>query len=371
MSKERYWHLEDVPPPQEKDPTREETDFQYPSPAGYLRRLPQYEKTDAYKAYFADRPVNNPDLKKHLTDVHFRQVEAMRKTGVAPDATVLSLAMGDGADALLWAEEFNHTGRIIGVNLHPIFAYGQWLADRRRYEPVDLGKLHLPMDEINADRLKAGNVAQLNSPQVSLIEGDVTDLTRIPTSSIDAVTLNNFGHHATLETLIRALLEVSRVLKEDGILGFSGRDILNMYKHWNYVPHIADELKATQYPETFYDRCTAKTAEELINAIFTLLPEHNYTQNEHSHIPGEQREIYIEPFFELIPHIIIPPQAANLPHYKHPRINPSHQQMSDAIDKIVVRQIEFEISRTGEITDGVAQYYRIAKNNKFKIQKSG
>jgi ubiquinone/menaquinone biosynthesis C-methylase UbiE len=361
MKNEKYWTLGEAPPQEENDEARKQADDQYPSPAGYLTRLPLYERTPSYQNFFANRTLNNPDLKKHLTDVHFRQVEAMRDAGVKHDATVLILAMGDGADALLWAEEYNHTGRIIGVNLHKIFDYGQWLAKERQYEEVDLNKLHVPMEVIDAERLSSGNKSQVNRPQVKLMSSDVTKLDEIPTSSIDAATLNNFGHHATQETLIRALQEVSRVLKPDGILGFSGRDILNMYKHWNYVPYIARVLEAEDYPETFYSRCTTERAEELLGYIFSPLPKFDYTQVENMQITDTEKKIYIDPFYELIPHIKYPPKVGG-----NGRVNPSQGEMRNAIDLVVIPEIEDEIRKNGFIADGVAQYFRIVKNSNYK-----
>jgi ubiquinone/menaquinone biosynthesis C-methylase UbiE len=350
------------------DEERTEADKHYHSSSGYLTRLPLYETTASSKEFFASRVLKNPDLRKHLTHVHYQQVEAMQEAGVEPEATVLALATGDGADALVWAEEYGHRGRIIGYNLHHIFDYGEHVARAQGYEPVDLNKLDLPMTEINTQRLISGNTSQLNNPQISLIEGDVTNLVKIPDSSIDAVTLNNFGHHASPETLKTSLLEISRVLKPDGILGFSGRGILNMYKHWSLVPHLAKFLGADEYPETFYRRCTAEQAEALLGDTFTLMHKHDYNQVEQMIIPAKDKHIFINPFFELIPNIKYPPKTPN------GRVNPSRGEMLRALREIVFPGIERELKQTAHMTpdgqgfieDAASQYFRIAKNNNYK-----
>jgi ubiquinone/menaquinone biosynthesis C-methylase UbiE len=353
-----------------------ETRDQYPSSLGFLTRLALYRHTKSYEDFFVGRDVSNPDLKNHLTDVHYREVEAMREAGVNPDATVVSLACGDGSDVLLWAEEYAHTGRIIGVNLDPILDYGEWEAEQKGYGPVPIDdlRLGLPMDKLNEQRLKNGEGA--SRPLISFLEKDAS-ATGLPDNSVDAVTINNLFHHVHPDNIEKIIREVVRIAKYNAIIAISGRDIMNMHKHWEDISEIAKELGAERYPTTFYNRFGVVETDQIVNRFFTPVPELAYNQNESMQIPASFMGDYLASYYELIPniqfrHSIPSGESIN----ERVRNNPTRMELAAALEKIVMPRLVEEREKTaaaspdskGYITDGVSQHFRIGINNMCKTK---
>jgi ubiquinone/menaquinone biosynthesis C-methylase UbiE len=350
--------------------TDQETRLQYQSSLAFLARLRLYAYTRSYQDFFKSR-AENPHLKGHVTDLHYREIEAIRSAGVDSDATVVSLACGDGSDALLWTEEYGHTGRVIGVNLDPIFDRGLWIAGDHKYDPVDINTLNVPMEELRRMRRQKNEIASL-APQIGFLQADASH-TGLPDNCADALTINNLFHHVREETVTEIINEAIRITKPGGVIAIAGRGIRNMHKHWGFIPRIATALGARDHPKSFYNRFGMDELTEVMSRYFSPLSGLDYEQDEDMFIPAGQIDEYLVPFYVLASSIKYdPPRPPLDEQYLHPQYNPSPTEMRDVIMNVVMQELHDEINATathtdeGYITDSVHQFFKIGLNNKHK-----
>jgi ubiquinone/menaquinone biosynthesis C-methylase UbiE len=351
-----------------------EARLQYLSPSGLLARLQLYPYAPSHQEYFENRNLNFPEIQSHLTHLHYMEVEAMKAAGIAEDATIVSLATGDGSDTILWPAEFNHKGRVIGVNLDPIFAYGMHHAHRLGYEPVDPDKLSSSIEEINKEKIENGE-GPIRGAQTSFEMANAAE-TGLPDNSVDGVTINNLFHHANPDEVLAIIREVIRITKYGGTIGMLGRDVDNMHMFWTDVPEVVKKLGAQKGPESFYKRFGIRHMITVMRDFFTPLPQYDYNQEEYMRIPGTQEGMqkYFDAFFALMPNIEYDPPKPPKEGWQHMRRNPTRAEMAMVLKQVVTPRIEREVNVTKALTpdgngffqDGVAQYLRLGVNNKWK-----
>jgi ubiquinone/menaquinone biosynthesis C-methylase UbiE len=347
-----------------------EARLQYVSPLAVLARIRLYAYSPSYQSFFKSMP-ENPDLKGHITDVHYREVEAIKKAGIEKDATIVSLACGDGSDALLWTEKYHHTGRIIGVNLDPIYEYGMYLADKRGYGPVDLDLLHLPIEQTRNNNAIKGIVPD-NEARISFLQRDAAN-TQLPDDCADAVTINNLFHHVDQQTVEAVIKETIRIAKPNAIVAISGRGIKNMQKQWGFIPALARQLEVQRYPQSFYNRFGLEDLNQIMEAYFTPLTDLDYKQEEEMRIPADRIDDYLMPLYALGSSLEYDPPRPPDSSFTHPRLHPSPTEIRRAIASVVMPELSSEVWRTslftggqGYISDQVHQFFKIGINNKYK-----
>ncbi len=114
--------------------------------------------------------------------------------------------------------------------------FSKWMAQNLSIQSLIGMDLSNPMLDRARERF-VKNESHLTS--IKFIQNDVTDLSSIPSASLDLVTFMNAAHHIpNLELVKKTLSEASRVCKNDGFIFLADHTrprtekILKIYYHW-------------------------------------------------------------------------------------------------------------------------------------------
>lgn len=314
----------------------------------------------------------------HLAEIHHKQIEALHRAGVEKDATVVVFGCGDGSDVLSWTLEHDHTGRVIGVNLDPIYDLGVHIAAEEGYGVIDQETLHLSLDEINIARLKKGQ-APLEKPQVAFLPKSAAE-TNLPENCADVVTINFLLYHVGDPDSI--LREAVRILKPGGKVAIATRDIMHMLKLWNLAEIIGEKELDADVSPSFYHKFNLSHLFNAVSRYFTIMSKYSYHEEERLLIPLgaedkelEGRQLYRNALLELTPHITLrsfnDPSSPNFQKRAHPSPSQMIRAMNARLDPVFESEVRATSLRSGDtvlkpgyFTDFLDQHYVIGINDK-------
>jgi SAM-dependent methyltransferase len=195
-------------------------------------------------------------------DFKTETIRSLMLAGLKKDDAVIDTGCGEGDWLMTLAEEYGHTGLMVGINdSENTFALGHEQAAEKKID-------NLAFTEMDARYMD------------------------FPENTFDAFSAQNFWYH--VEDYEKAMEELVRTSKPGAIGIISTKGDFHQFRIWaaqkrfeKDLPPPAEDMPSPVAPDVFYHHFDAEEAAEIISPYFEIVPELSLAQRTIVRIPPE------------------------------------------------------------------------------------